>query len=141
MVSSVATIQTQAFEQCHYETASKLPLTFSSSNAVLEYRLLFVLLLLVGCTSECMCLFLRLWGDLFRAIIQPCTQALLSTLPPMITLLPPVLWCCNDPLHFNRNNSHSLSCSRQRESSLQDVSHIHLFHSCNFPSLLSVFPL
>lgn len=25
--------------------------------------------------------------------------------------------------------------------SLQDVSHIDLFHSCNFPSLLSVFPL
>lgn len=33
MVSSVATIQTQACEQCHYETVSKLSLTFSSSNA------------------------------------------------------------------------------------------------------------
>ena len=42
-------------------------------------------------------------------ILPPHTQAVVSTLPSMITPAAPVARCCNDPPRSNQNSRHSLS--------------------------------
>lgn len=65
---------------------------------------------------KCLCLCFRFSRDLSPGHYPSLTQPVPATLIPVITLLPPVPQCCNDPPHSNQNSSHFLACISELEA-------------------------